>query len=1018
MNLVKYSLDNSKVIFFFLAVILLGGIISFDKLGKKEDAPFVIKQAMIMASYPGTTAAEMEQLVTEVMERELQTMPGIYRIKSDSYSGMAKISVELKPETPADDIQQMWDVLRRKILNLQQKLPQGVTVNVNDDFGDVFGLYYGLVADNNGFTDDELRTAAQEIKRRLSVLEGVQQVTISGEQKAAINVNISLAKLASLGIDPGKIVQMMSSQNKLVSPGDKLAGAMQIQFYADGTYRTLDDIKNQIISTNAGQQVRLGDIAEIERGYIEPPTSIVRIDGKHALGIAVSSPKEKDVVKTYEKVEAVLDQIRADLPVGMDLVSLYSEGKIAREANNGFIINLIESVVIVIVILMFVMGFKASVLIGSSLIFSISGTMLIMQLMGVGLNRTSLAGFIIAMGMLVDNAIVVIDNTQINMARGMNKRKAIISGASIPMWGLAGATLIAIFSFLPLYMAKASVAEIVQPLFVVIGVSLGLSWILALTQTTSFAYFMFREPKPSETSDPYNKPFYKRFEVVLRKLLAHRKITVVSVVVLFVASLVIMGMMPQNFFPALDKEYFRADLFFPNGYNIRTVESQMSDIETWLAKQPSVKRTSVTMGSAAPRYYLASASFGPQPNYANILVELHDADSTTVMEDRFNSYIRENYPAVDVKSSLFYVSPQPDASIEIGFTGNDIDTLAMLTSQVEAIMRECPDVDQVRNSWGARVPVIKPLFSQEKGERLAVSRQQVAQSMAIATRGAGLGEFREGDQTIPILLRDINAGRFDLSDIKSLPVFSSTGAVLPLSQVTEGVKYEYDYYDIRRFNRKRVMYAQCEPKRGANTMAAFDKIMAQAREKVKVPDGYSLVFMGERDSQERTNEALAANLPIVFILIFTVLLLLFKTFRKPLVILSMIPLIFIGVVLGLFALGKSFNFFCLLGLLGLIGMNIKNAIVLVDQIDLETAKGLNLYEAIIAATKSRIVPVVMASGTTILGMLPLLPDAMFGAMAATIMGGLLVATFLTVLILPVAYALVFKVKTPIDTKNA
>ena len=519
MNIVKYSLDNSKVIYFFLAVILLGGILSFDKLGKKEDAPFVIKQAMLIATYPGTTALEMEGLVTETIERELQTMPGIYRIKSDSYSGMAKISVELQPYTPSSEMPQMWDILRRKVLSLEQRLPQGVTISVNDDFGDVFGLYYGLVADD-GFSDEELRIMAQDIKRRLSVLDGVGQVTVSGEQKSAVNVNVSLAKLAGLNISPESIIQTISSQNKLVSPGDKLAGALQIQLYADGTYRSLADIQNQLITTASGGQIRLGDIATVEQGYIDPPTSIVRIDGRHALGIAVSSPADKDVVKTSENVEQELDRIRADMPVGMELVTLYSEGQIARQANNGFLLNLVESVTIVILVLMFVMGFKASVLIGSSLIFSISGTLLIMQWMGVGLNRTSLAGFIIAMGMLVDNAIVVTDNTQINLKRGMKRRDAIITGATTPMWGLAGATLIAVFSFLPLYLAKASVAEIVQPLFVVIGVSLALSWLLALTQTTSFADFMFKDSGTKATGDPYDKRFYRLFERVLRRLLA------------------------------------------------------------------------------------------------------------------------------------------------------------------------------------------------------------------------------------------------------------------------------------------------------------------------------------------------------------------------------------------------------------------------------------------------------------------------------------------------------------------
>lgn len=1009
MNIAKYSLDHSKVVYFFLAVLLIGGVMSFDKLGKKEDAPFVIKQAMLFVNYPGATSIEMEQLVTEVVERELQTMPNVYRIKSNTYSGLAKIQLELQPYTPSSSINEMWDILRRKVLNVQQQLPQGAGIMVNDDFGDVFGLYYGLTAEE-GFSNQELRDWGQEIKRVLSTIDGVQRVSISGEQTPAINVNISLSKLANLGIEPNQIMQIIASQNKLVSPGDRLAGPMEIQIYAAGTYKTIEDIRNQIISTNANQQIRLGDIATIEKGYIDPPTTIMRINGKRSIGIAISSPGDKDVVKTGQNVTAALDKIVEKMPVGIELISLYSEGDIAREANNGFIINLIESIVIVIVILMFIMGFKASILIGSSLLFSISGTMLIMQFMGVGLNRTSLAGFIIAMGMLVDNAIVVTDNAQVGMKRGLSKRKAIIDGATTPQWGLLGATLIAIFSFLPLYLAKANVAEIVQPLFVVIGVSLGLSWILALTQTTSFAFFMFKEDKNATPVDPYDKPFYHKFEKLLRHLLANRWKTVSVMVVAFFAALFVMGLMPQNFFPALDKEYFRADIFLPNGYNIRDTEKEMSEIEDWLHTQPAVKNTSISVGAAPARYYLASASFGPTPNYANILIELTTKDSTAVVEDRFNSYVRENYPNIIVKSSLFKVAPQPDATIEIGFTGSNIDTLEMLTAQVEAIMRSYDKVDQVRNSWGARVPVLKPNYSQEKGQRLGVSRQSMAQSLSIATNGAPLGEFRQRDQFMPILLKDINATNFDLSDIKSIPVFSSIGTVVPLSQITDNIKYEYDYYDVQRFNRNRYMMAQCEPKRGTNTMETCDYVVNKAKETIKPPLGYHMLVLGERDTQETSNQALADNLPLTFILMFIVLLLLFKSYKKPAVILAMLPLIMIGIVLGLLVMGKMFDFFCILGLLGLIGMNIKNAIVLVDQIDIERAGGLSPYDAVVTATKSRLVPVTMASGTTILGMLPLLPDAMFGGMAATIMGGLLAATILTVLILPVTYCLVFKIK--------
>lgn len=1017
MQIAKYSLNNQKVIYFFLAVLLVGGVFSFGKLGKKEDAPFIIKQALLFVSYPGSTAIEMEQLVTEVVEREIQTMPNIYRITSDSYSGMAKITIELLPETPSKDIQSMWDILRRKVLNIQPQLPNGAYISVNDDFGDVFGLYYGLTA-SEGFSYQEIRDWAQKIKQKLSTVDGVQQISISGEQQPIVNVFISLSKLANLSIDPNQIIQTIGSQNRLLSPGERLAGKLEIQIFADGTYKDIEDIRSQIITTRNGTQVHIGDIAEVEMGYKNPPTSIMKINGKKSLGIAISSPANKDVVKTGKNVEQALEQIKQDMPIGIDLVSLYSESKIAEEANNGFIINLIESILIVIIILMFIMGFKASVLIGSSLLFSISGTMLIMQFMEVGLNRTSLAGFIIAMGMLVDNAIVVTDNAQVAMKRGVKKRNAIINGASIPQWGLLGATAIAIFSFLPLYLAKASVAEIVQPLFVVIGVSLALSWVLALTQTTTFANFMFKETTGADAKDPYDRPFYHKFEKILKKLISHRLSTILTMVGTLFLSLYIMGIMPQNFFPSLDKEYFRSDFFFPNGYNIRQVEKEMESIETWLLEQPSVKTVSTSMGAGPSRYYLATASFGPIPNYANMLIELHSKDSTEIMESRFNTYIREKYPSINIKSSLFKVSPAPEATIEMGFRGDNIDTLIMLSSKIEKIMMDCGDADQVRNNWGARVPVLKPNFSQTKGQALAVTRSAMAQSTAIATDGIVLGDYRQGDQFLPIMLKDVNADNFSLNDLSTIPVFSSTGNVIPLSQVTDANSFEYDYYDIRRFNRERYMLAQCEPKRGVNTVAAYNKILHEVKNSIEIPHGYTFMIMGERDSQESSNNALADKLPLTFILMFIVLLLLFKEYKKPLVILAMLPLIIIGVVLGLLVMGKMFDFFCILGLLGLIGMNIKNAIVLVDQIGIEQKdNGRTAYDAVIYATKSRLVPVTMASGTTILGMLPLLPDAMFGGMAATIMGGLFIATILTMLILPVTYCLIFKITGKTDGKS-
>ena len=1013
MNIPKYSLENQKIIYFFLAVMLIGGIYSFFKLPKKEDSPFVIKQAVLVTQYPGATPQEVEKLVTEPIEREIQAMSDVFQIKSESYFGMSKISIELQPTLSPDYMPVKWDELRRKVANIQPRLPSGASsISVSDDFGDVFGIYYALTADE-GYTYDDLRNWAQKIKTELSPVPGVQKVYLFGEQTQVVNVKISIPKLANLGIDPNAIQQVMQTQNLLVNTGDINTGNYQLRLRAEGTYKDIQDIRDQLIVTKSGDEVRLGDIATVERGYMDPPSNLMRVDGKRAIGIGVATGSKDDVVAVGNAVADHLAEMEQLFPVGMDLKTIYPENKIADEANNGFILNLIESLLIVIVIIFIVMGSRAGMLVGSSLLFSVGGTLLIMLIWGVGLNRTSLAAFIIAMGMLVDNAIVVTDNAQVGIKRGLSRYQALIDGATKPQWALLGATFIAVCSFLPMYLAPASVAEIVKPLFIVLAVSLGLSWVLALTQTTTFGNFILKEAKPGENKDPYDTKLYHKFESVLGRLIKRRYVTISTVVATLFLSLFVMSIMPQSFFPIMSKPYFRADLIFPEGYSIYDVETNVKKIEEeYLSKNENIKSYSFTLGGSPVRYYLASSSIGPKPNFANVLIETQDPEDAQAEEGKFYDYMVANYPNILTRSALFALSPVPDAAIEIGFIGDNVDTLVALTQRAQEIARNYDQVMEVRNSWGNKVPVWKPLYSQEKGLRLGITRQQVAYSLRSATNGVPLGEYREGDVFMPILLKDADKDSISLNDIKTLPVYSAKGRSVKVEQVIDDFSLDYEFNVVRRFNREPCMLMQCEPKRGANTMAAFSHLWKEVQEKIQVPEGYKMTYFGEQSEQDKGNKAIAANIPLMFGLIYVTLLFLFpKYYRKPVLIMAMLPLIFIGVVLGLLVFGKSLDFFAMLGLLGLIGMNIKNAIVLVDEIGLQLNAGLSPVNAVIEATKTRIVPVTMASGTTILGMLPLLGDAMFAGMAATIMGGLFVSTILTIFVLPVTYCVFFKIKS-------
>ena len=1011
MNIPKYSLENRKVVYFFLMILLIGGFLAFFDLPKKEDSPFVIKTAAIVTRYPGATALEVEKLITEPIEREIQSMADVDKIKSESYPGLSKIMIELEPSLPAENMPVKWDELRRKVLNVQPSLPNGASaISVSDDYGDVFGIYYALVADE-GYSFKELRDWAQKLKMELTPIEGVQKVSLFGEQTQTVDVNISVPKLANLGIDPNTIKQVLSVQNLLVNTGQVDAGSYRLAIRAEGTYKSIDDIRNQIIISKQGNEVRLGDIADVERGYYTPANTLMRVDGKRAIGVGVATGMNDDVVAVGNSVIECLDQLKPLMPIGLEVVSLYPENVIAHDANNGFVLSLIESLLIVIVIIFIVMGARAGLLIGSSLLFSVGGTLLIMLLMDVGLNRTSLAAFIIAMGMLVDNAIVVTDNAQIGIMRGTRRYQSLIEGAQKPQWGLLGATLIAICSFLPLYLAPASVAEIVKPLFIVLAVSLGLSWILALTQTTTFGNFILKDiGTDGESKDPYDKPLYHKFETLIAKLIRRRYLTLGSVVGMLFFSLFVMSIMPQSFFPLMDKPYFRGDLIFPEGTSITHVEKRVKEIEKYLEANEKVKSFSFTMGVSPPRYYLASSSIGPKSNFANVLIETHDSRDSKECEVAFYEYMRDHYPEILTRSSVFALSPVPDASIEVVFVGPNVDTLAAITERAKAVALRCDKVMEVRSNWGNKVPVWKPTISQEKGLRLGITRQQVAYSISAATSGVALGEYREGDVFMPIMMKYANIDEMNLNDLRSLPVYSAKGKTVKLEQVIDHFELDYEYNVVRRFNRERAMAMQCEPLKDSNGVAAFQQVWKAVQEEIQLPEGYRMLYFGEQESQDTANTAIAKNVPLMFLLIYVVLLLLFPTnYRKPVLIIAMLPLIFIGIVFGLLIFGKSMDFFAILGLLGLIGMNIKNAIVLVDEIGIQMEYQAPI-DAVIQATKTRIVPVVMASGTTILGMLPLLADAMFAGMAATIMGGLLVSTILTIFVLPVAYCIFFKIK--------
>ena len=1004
-NISKISVANRQIVWFFLMLIILGGVYSFVVLGKKEDSTFKIKSAVVVCQYPGATPEEVETLVVEPLERELRTLTAVRKIISEAHFGYARLVVELEPSTPAERVEQLWDELRRKVDNSLTKLPEGAgPITVADDFGDVYGMYYAIAADE-GYSWDELRSMAQQLQTQLYAVSGVEKVLLWGEQQPKIDVVVSSAMLASFDIRPEAIERAISSQSVIANIGEWRDGEVYITIVENGSYASIEDIENQLLIASDGKQYRLGDVARVERSYVEPPQIKMWVDGRRAIGVAVASAADRDIVKVGDEVDEVIASFAAALPVGVDVETIYPENSIAREATNDFLVNLIESLVIVILLVMLVMGWRSGIVVGSSLVLAIAATFIVMYLIGEGLNRTSLAGFIIAMGMLVDNAIVVSDNMTMLSRRGVRMSRAAYEGATSPRIPLLVATLIAIISFLPLQLAPSSVAEIIRPLFFVIMVSLLASWVLSITQVPAMGSVIMR--RRGVKSDEERSVWFGR---VVDTLVRYKWLTISVIVVVFALSLWAMSRMPQNFFPQLAKPYFRADVHLPDGYDMAITEERLQAMNEWLEEQPEVKRVSMMSGGTPPRYYLASGSYAIRPNYGNILVELHDAEDAPIVEERFDRWVEDSFADVWLRSSLFKLSPVPDATIEFGFVGEDVDTLARLTADAISIMRRSDHTRNVRNSWGNRVAVWHPLYSQLKGQRIGVSRGSMLQSLEIATDGMSVGVYREDDMSLPIMLRSISLVDSSLNTLITTPVFSARGGLYNLSQAASSFDLSFDETVIKRLNSERVMMAQCDPVRGVNTIALMGQLRDEIEENISIPEGYRMKLFGEEESRDESNAALAENIPVTLLAIFILLLLLFRSYRGAIAVMLTIPLIFIGVVLGLGLFGKMFDFFSLLGLLGLVGMNVKSGVILLERIEELRGLGVSPREAVWRAAADRFTPVVVASMTTVLGMVPLISDSMFGGMAATIMGGLVVATLLVLMVLPVIYSLLYRVK--------
>ena len=839
-TLAKFFLKNRALSWLLLTLILLGGVVAYVGMGKLEDAPFTIKQAVVTTTYPGASPLEVQQQVTDVLEEAIQSLGELYYLKTENRAGLSKITVYVKKEIRADAMQQLWDKLRRKVGDAQGRLPAGAgTSVVNDDFGDVLGVFYGLSSAVHTYR--ELEEQAERIKNELLAVPDVARVELYGVQNRTIEVEADPSLLAASGLTMADIAAAFDRQNRIVDAGAVETAHNRLRIDAAGSFTTLQELENLTVTSRDGSYFRLGELAAVSESYVRPARSRMEMDGLPTIGIAISTVADGNVVDMAERVATRLSQLEQTMPEGYRLRTVYDQGHESSVANDGFVLNLLISVVTVIAVLLFFIGMKNRILIGSGLVFSIFGTLIYMYGTGIALQRMSLAAIIIAMGMLVDNAIVVYDATLVNMQRGMRKRTAILAAVGTTAMPLLGATLIAVLTFLPVYLSPHITGELLSSLFIVIAVSLLLSWVLAVSQNVFFVQEFVRRPRPDELKgELFQGRMYDRFRRALRWTIRRRWFVLASMVVLLAASALSFRSIPQQFMPLLDKQYFSIDIWLPEGTRVEETSRQAEALAEKLMQHEGVRHVSTFVGQTPPRYYLANAAYGPQSNYAQCLVEAVSRSVARSMQVGLQDELSQTFSDALIRVNRFELSSIPQALIEARFCGDDPRVLDSLTSIAIDIMRRNPKVMNARNEWGNKAMLVRAAYDPVKAGRLNLGKADLMTAVKSTNDGTPVGIYRDGDKQVPVLLRTVGGGQLSQAALEDLPVWNGRNSA-PLAQVTDSIGIGWEWPLVKTYNRRLSMAAQCDVQPG-HTMKEVHGEIRDEIERIGLPAGYSFFW--------------------------------------------------------------------------------------------------------------------------------------------------------------------------------
>lgn len=1022
MSIAQACIDKKIVTYALSLALLAAGLYSYTKIGRLEDPEFTIKNAQIITTYPGATADEVLNEVTDPIEIAIQQMGQLEKVMSVSYAGKSLIAVEMKDQYGKDDLPQIWDELRHKIGDMQDQLPAGCsTPMVFDDYGDVYGVMYAIYGD--GYSYAELKDYAKTLRRELLLCDDVAKIELLGTQQEVVYLEIARARLAALGISPSEIAAVISGQNDAADAGSIRVGDKYIRISPTGKLASVDALGDLLIvhpTENGRTSIRLRDIAEIHRSYEDPPSALLRYNGHPCVGIGISTVEGGNVMVMGAAIDKRMDELQVETPIGIEVGVISHQATSVDLAVRGFVVNLVEAVIIVIAVLLVAMGLQSGILIGVVLVITVMATVFVMQQMGILFERISLGAFIIALGMLVDNAIVITEAVLIAAQKGQNKVKAAVAVVEQTKWPLLGATVVAILSFAPIGASQDSTGEFCRSLFLVLGISLLLSWVFAITLTPLLAAtFLHAKKNDAISADPYAGPFFRAYRRFLETCIRHRYFFTAIMIGMLVLAGIGFGHIKQNFFPDSTRNQMMVHIWLPEGSSIHVTDVRVREAAEYVRTLDGVTGVTEMVGTGGLRFLLTYSPEDSDAAYGILFVDLEDYHLFQEITDQVTEFANANLPDVLLYTQRFVLGPGDPQKIQMRIMGPDAAVLRRYADRCLEIMRQDPSLVEIQSDWRNRVDLLRPVVSEARARNLGITRSEIASALQEATTGQTIGAFKENDETLPILLRTPESEVSDPDALFSVWFWSSRlGRSVPLAQVIDGFKNTSEEALLMRRNRTLCITVRCNPSGDETAASAFERLSPKLlAATADLPEGYFTEWGGEEENSGDANASLAGKLPSVLLLMVFVVICLFNSLRQPLVIFMTVPLILIGVVVGLLSFNQPFGFMALLGFLSLIGMQIKNAIVLIDEINAQNASGIDPFQAVVNAGVVRLRPVSMAAATTVLGMFPLVVDAFYAAMAVTIMCGLTFATVLTMVVIPVNYALIYRIPNPPANKN-